>query len=106
SALAHRKILDRLSIQCVRSFAWAIQQAENRKQRGFSAARRPRDRNVLTALDFEIHTRKRMRLDFVGKKYLFQSFKMYDVIHHCCYSLSTTRCFFLSNVKCPVSNVE
>src|SRR4029077_9190249 len=65
-AIGERKIRHRLLIDPVVAVARRIEQAENRKQSGFAAARRPGDRKEFAVLDIEVHAAEGMGFHLVG----------------------------------------
>src|SRR5580704_575587 len=66
SAIGERKIRHRLLIDPVVAIARRIEQAENRKQGGFAAARRPGDGEKFAVLDIEVHAAEGMGFHLVG----------------------------------------
>ena len=60
------QVLHRLGVQHVRAVGRRIEQAQNRQQRGFSAARWPGDRQILALLDVQMNAGQRVRLHLVG----------------------------------------
>ena len=65
-ALGELQVLHRLGVQHVGAVGGRIEQAQNRQQRGFPAARRPGDGQILALLDVQMNARQRVRLHFVG----------------------------------------
>src|ERR1700730_14178098 len=56
----------RLRVDPVIAFGGRIQQAQNRKQRGFSAAGRSGDGEKFSILDLQMDAAERVRLHFIG----------------------------------------
>src|SRR6185369_3682489 len=64
-ALRKRKVLYRMTVEDVLTVARCIQQAQNREQSGFAAARRSGDGNVFTLFDIEMNTGECVCLNLV-----------------------------------------
>src|SRR5690349_2956244 len=64
-ALRKREVLYRMTVEDVLAVTRCIQQAENREQSGFAAARRSGDGNVFTLLDIEMNTGECVCLNLV-----------------------------------------
>src|SRR5262249_24544601 len=75
-ALGNIEPTRRLAIQNIVAVARRIQQTEDGKQGGFSAARRSGDRYILTPLDIELNVLERMGFDFVGDENLAYGIEM------------------------------
>src|SRR5262245_18976122 len=75
SALRKAQLGNRLVVQRVVAFAWRVQQAKNRQQGRFAAARRSGDRDILALVDLEMNIRQCVGLDFVGIKDLLYPFE-------------------------------
>src|SRR5260370_11179951 len=75
-ALGRRQLRDRPVVQDVLSLRRRVEEAENRQQRRFAAARRPGDRDVLAFADLHVDPGERMGLDFVGEEDLRHSVKL------------------------------
>src|SRR5450432_1647545 len=60
------QLSNRLAIEQIRAIRWRVEQPEDGEQRGLPASRRAGDREIATALHFEMNSRERVRLDLVG----------------------------------------
>ena len=87
-AIADREIRHRLAVQRVVPVRWRIQQAENREQRRFAAARWPGDRDVLSLLDFEMNLGKRVRFHLIGVEHFLHAFQLDERAIGCGHFLS------------------
>src|SRR5207244_11042601 len=74
--LGGRWIRDGPSFEQVGPLGRRVEQAQQRQERGLSAPRRPRDRDVVALLDLEMHVRERVRLDFVGVEDLLDALEL------------------------------
>jgi hypothetical protein len=68
--------LDGLAIQLIFACRRSIEQTENREQRGFAAARRPRHGNVLSFANGQMHSGERVRFDLIGVEDFLQIFDL------------------------------
>ena len=68
-ALRERKIRHLVPFERVTSVRWRVEQAEDRQQRRFAAARRSGDRNVFAVANIEMNAGKRVGLHLVGQKH-------------------------------------
>src|SRR5579863_6604405 len=67
-AIRERKIRDRVRVDPVIAFGGRIEQAQDRKQRGFAASRGTGDGEKLSILDLQVHAAEGMSFYFVGVK--------------------------------------
>ena len=65
-----------LAVEPVAALGRRVEQAQDRQQRGFAAARRPGDGDVLALADLEVDAGEGVGLDFVGVEDLGDAFEL------------------------------
>src|SRR5262249_61296231 len=80
-ALRRGELCHRPAIELIRPLGWRVEQAQNRQQCRFAAARRSGNGNVLAAVDLDVDAGQRVSLDFVGQEYLGDAIQLDERWH-------------------------
>ena len=87
-ALREIEILDRLPIQLIAPAGRRIEQADDREQRRFPAARRPRHGDIFAFIDRQVNAGERVRFDLIGVEDFGQILNLDERLScfsHCCF---------------------